>query len=284
MPTKVLLVEDNPPNLELMVYLLKAFGYETRTATDGDQGMAAVRAERPDLMLCDIQMPGRDGFSVIQEMKTDPVLAQIPVIAVTAFAMVGDQDRILAAGFDGCLVKPIDPERFVEQVEAFLSGERRKGKVATDDGSTQQRSAQIARRAASILVVDDVPNNLLLARSLLEPFGYEVLTASGGREAMELLTRRRPDLIVSDVCMDGGTGYDLLRSLKTAASLAEIPFIFLTSTMVGEKHRSQGLSLGADRYIFRPIDPETLLKEIRACLGSRADRVENPRSIQAVHG
>jgi two-component system cell cycle response regulator len=117
---RILIVEDNPANLALMEYLLRAFGHTPLVARDGDAGVAQAIAERPDLILLDLHMPKVDGFEAARRIRLEPALAGIPLIAVTASAMVGDRDRILAKGFDGYIAKPITPETFVEQVERFL--------------------------------------------------------------------------------------------------------------------------------------------------------------------
>lgn len=116
----ILIVEDNPANLALMVYLLEAFGHTARTATNGAEGVAAALAERPDLVLMDLQMPNVDGYHAAEQMRAAPELAGVPVVAVTASAMVGDRDAILARGFDGYIAKPILPEAFLQQIERFL--------------------------------------------------------------------------------------------------------------------------------------------------------------------
>jgi CheY-like chemotaxis protein len=117
---RVLIIEDNPANLELMTYLLGAFGHTVVAAEDGRQGLEAARREQPDLIVCDVQLPALDGFEVARCLKSDPRLRTTPLVAVTALAMVGDRDRVLAAGFDGYLAKPINPETFVGQMEVFL--------------------------------------------------------------------------------------------------------------------------------------------------------------------
>jgi two-component system cell cycle response regulator len=117
----MLIIEDNAANLELMTYLLDAFGHGVRVACDGVEGLEAIGAELPDVIICDVQLPRMDGFAVARHLKGDPALRTIPLVAVTALAMVGDRDRILAAGFDGYIAKPIEPEQFVRQVEAFIT-------------------------------------------------------------------------------------------------------------------------------------------------------------------
>jgi CheY-like chemotaxis protein len=124
MAARILIIEDNPTNLELMTYLLMAFGHTVLTATDGEAGVAAAHREGPDLIVCDVHLPKLDGYGVAEQLKRHPALSAIPLVAVTALAMVGDRDKVLAAGFDGYLAKPIVPETFVQEVEAFLGSQR----------------------------------------------------------------------------------------------------------------------------------------------------------------
>ncbi|MGZ5884940.1 MAG: response regulator [Burkholderiaceae bacterium] len=116
----ILIIEDNATNMELMVYLLRAFGYEPLLAYDGEAGIKLAQQELPNLIVCDVHLPKMDGYGVAAFLKADSNLSAIPVIAVTALAMVGDREKLLAAGFDGYIEKPIEPEIFVSQIEAFL--------------------------------------------------------------------------------------------------------------------------------------------------------------------
>jgi CheY-like chemotaxis protein len=121
----VLLVEDNAANLALMQYLLQASGYKILTATDGREGVVVAQRECPDVILMDLQLPIMNGYEAARLVKEVPALRGVPIIAVTAFAMVGDRDKILARGFDGYIAKPITPERFVSEVEGFIAAELR---------------------------------------------------------------------------------------------------------------------------------------------------------------
>jgi CheY-like chemotaxis protein len=122
---RFLIIEDNAANMQLMVYLLNAFGHTTLEATDGEAGLAVIQNESMDIILCDLQIPRLDGYEVARRIKTDPELKDIPLIAVTAYAMVGDRDKVLSAGFDGYISKPINPELFVGEIEVFLSPKAR---------------------------------------------------------------------------------------------------------------------------------------------------------------
>jgi CheY-like chemotaxis protein len=122
MGSRILVIEDNRMNLELMTYLLNAFGHETAVARDGEEGIETAMRIRPDLILCDLALPGLDGFGVANRLKGDAGFPRIPLIAVTASAMVGDREKVLARGFDGYIAKPITPETFVADVERYLHG------------------------------------------------------------------------------------------------------------------------------------------------------------------
>jgi CheY-like chemotaxis protein len=117
---RVLVVEDKPENLDLMAYLLRAFGHQPLVAHDGVEGLAAAHELHPDIVVMDLQMPRMDGYQAARAFKGDPELCHIPLLAVSAYAMVGDREKVLASGFDGYLTKPIDPETFVKDVERLL--------------------------------------------------------------------------------------------------------------------------------------------------------------------
>jgi two-component system cell cycle response regulator len=271
--TTILIIEDNPTNLDLMAYLLTAFGYDLLFARDGEEGLAAARQHVPDLIICDIQLPKLSGFEVSRLLKDDLRLNQIPLLAVTALAMVGDRDKVLSAGFDGYLTKPINPANFVSDVEGFLPSEKRNAIVSAHDheGSTVQ-SQQRDQRQQKILVVDNSPANIDLATSLFEPFGYEITAASGLSEALQRLNEKLPDLILSDVCMSDGTGYQLVELLKQNERFKTIPVVLITSTLSTERDRRRGLALGASEFLFRPIEPSSLLAKIEAVLERETDK------------
>lgn len=117
---RILVIEDNPENLELMRFLLQAFGHEALVGRQGEEGLAVAQREQPDLIICDIHMPQLDGYGVLARLRSDPVLRNIPCVAVTALAMLGDRTKVLDAGFDGYISKPIDPEKFTDEVASYL--------------------------------------------------------------------------------------------------------------------------------------------------------------------
>ena len=121
MNTKVLIVEDTPANMKLTTLLLEREGYQVLQAENASDGIELAREHRPGLILMDIQLPGMDGLEATRILKTDTVTCAIPVIALTAFAMKGDEDRIRAAGCDGYIAKPIQYKTFLAEVKNRLS-------------------------------------------------------------------------------------------------------------------------------------------------------------------
>lgn len=124
MSEKILLVEDNEQNRILIRQILTHQGYEVLEAADGLTGLEMARAHRPALLLLDIQMPVMNGIAVIREIRNTPGLEGVKAIAVTSFAMKGDREKAMQAGFDAYVTKPIDTRLFPEMVRQLLSGVR----------------------------------------------------------------------------------------------------------------------------------------------------------------
>jgi len=120
MKPRILLIEDNDQNRYLATFLLEIHGYEVVPAPDGPTGIELAAQVQPCLILLDIQLPQMDGYAVTRELRRNPALSGIPIVAVTSYAMLGDREKALAAGCDGYLEKPIDPDTFVADIERHL--------------------------------------------------------------------------------------------------------------------------------------------------------------------
>ena len=118
---KILIVEDNPPNMRLAIFLVESAGHSVLSATDAETGLALARDEQPNLILMDIQLAGMDGLEATVLLKRGEATRAIPVIALTALAMKGDEERIRAAGCDGYIAKPMGYQEFLATVEAHLT-------------------------------------------------------------------------------------------------------------------------------------------------------------------
>ncbi len=117
----ILIIEDNEQNLYLMRFLLEKNGFSVAEATNGEKGVKMAKETRPHIILLDIQLPEMDGYAVARELRSDTSLNGIPIIAVTSYAMVGDRERAIEAGADGYIEKPINPEKFVEQIRLYIN-------------------------------------------------------------------------------------------------------------------------------------------------------------------
>jgi two-component system cell cycle response regulator DivK len=124
MPKKVLIVEDNEDNRELVVKVLRNKGYEMVQAADGEEALEKAVAERPDLILLDISLPKLDGYEVAKRLKSMEEFQEIPIIAFTAHAMKGDREKVIIAGFEGYISKPVNVRELPEQVRSFIRGKR----------------------------------------------------------------------------------------------------------------------------------------------------------------
>lgn len=120
----ILIVDDNPVNLKLVRVLLTSHGFEVRTAADAGEAQAQLKELTPRMILMDIQLPGMDGLELTRLLKADPAMRGVIIVGLTAFAMKGDEEKMLAAGCDGYIPKPIDTRRFPEQVAQLLKTPR----------------------------------------------------------------------------------------------------------------------------------------------------------------
>jgi CheY-like chemotaxis protein len=117
---KILVIEDNEQNMYLCTFILKNHNHTVIQAYDGYAGITIAQKEMPDLIILDIQLPGLDGYAVAHELKSNSQTALIPVVAVTSFAMAGDRERVIAAGCEGYIEKPINPDTFIHEISAKL--------------------------------------------------------------------------------------------------------------------------------------------------------------------
>ncbi len=120
MKTRILLIEDNEQNRYLLTFMLETHGYAVIPASDGVLAIELAGRVLPQLILLDIQLPIMDGYAVARELRKDPALQKVPIVAVTSYAMTGDREKAIAAGCNGYIEKPINPETFVAEIERYL--------------------------------------------------------------------------------------------------------------------------------------------------------------------
>lgn len=253
-----------------MQYLLEAHAHTVVAAVTGEQAIQFALESRPDLIVMDLQLPGIDGYRALAALRAAPALASVPVVAVTSFAMVGDRDRALGAGFDHYMTKPIDPETFTTEISARLPQHLRGSKPLPREnhpgGAAEPEPA--GPYTADIVALDDSLINQTLLRTVLESHGYRIRTAFTVEGAIAAVEGERPDLVLSDVHVGRNSGIDLLTHLRGVPSLAVIPFAFLTSSA---DWQDPLLDSAATRVIYRPIEPAALLHEVDALLNHRSE-------------
>ena len=267
---RILIIEDNQDNLALMTYLLKAFGHEAQSARDGIAGLGLARCGTVDLIVCDVHLPKIDGYEIARRLRLEPAF-RTPLIAVTALAMVGDRDKVLAAGFDGYISKPIEPTTFVGEIEAYLPATNFEVSPLAAFGGFPGEGQALGTEIARILVVDDSPVNHQLTRALLAPFGYRLTFAMDAESALAHLRQADVDLVISDLHMPGDDGLALLARIRYEASWQETPVMLISSSAHGDADARRAMELGASCFLLRPIDPVLVLEAVRRSLAGAKD-------------
>ena len=206
----VLVVEDDPAAAELLTRQLVAAGYRTEVARTGNEALARALELQPAAITLDIILPEVDGWEVITRLKSDERTSAIPIVVVS---VVDNPELGLALGAIDYFVKPVEAKELVERLNRFNF----KG-----------------RKELKVLVVDDEPANRTWLAEALEPAGFTVLPASGGRQAIELAKSAKPDLVVLDLMMPEVTGYDVVEALRADESTRETPIMVLTASNLSE--------------------------------------------------
>jgi PAS domain S-box-containing protein len=244
----VLIVDDSPANLKVARVALETEGYEVRTANDGEEAWRALSGFAPQVILMDLQMPGLDGFELTRRIKADPEKRNIRIIAVTAYAMIGDRERALAAGCDDYIAKPIDPIELPKQVASHLI-----------------LHSSVTPTAKPILVIDDNPTTRKLIRVALESDGHRVSEAGDARTALDWIDRHRPRLILQDLVLPDMDGIELVKRLHTKPNSRDVPILCL-SGFLARIDDAKLLKDGFSALLVKPIDPIQLLEIVRVHL------------------
>lgn len=222
----ILVIEDDPSAVRLLREYLEASGYSVRIASTGEAGIAAALAQQPAAIVLDVLLPGVDGWEVLRRLKADDRVQDVPVVIVT---VVEEREVGLALGAVDYLVKPINREALLGCLARFVSA---------DD------STGVAKR---VLVVDDEPAALTLIRRALEPEGVVVVTAQGGREALEWAEHGQlVDLVICDLVMPDVDGFAVISALKQNPRTAGLPIVVCTAHDLSpeQKERLNGKILG----------------------------------------
>jgi adenylate cyclase len=257
---KILVVEDVEFNRDLLVQLLED-EYEVLTAVDGAAGIEMTERDRPDLGLMDLSLPVVDGWEATRRIKASPDLKTIPVIALTAHAMQGDEEKARASGCDDYLSKPIDETQLLEKIRALLA-EGRPGHAGQNEAGTVKRAMDKRPR---VLIVDDEPYNVDLLEQELELLDCDTVSAQDGRKALQALEAQPIDLVLLDIVMPKLDGISVLRQIKSDPDLRAIPVIMISASSDLDSI-VRCIELGAEDYLPKPFERVVLHARVGACL------------------
>ena len=243
----VLVVDDDPTACDLMRRFLAKEGFDVVTAKDGEEGLRLARKLTPSLITLDVLMPGLDGWSVLQQLQSDPQLAAIPVVMLT---ILDEKNKGYALGASDFVTKPIDRERLRTLLAKYRS-----------DKADQR-----------VLLVEDHEATRQFLRRMLIGEGCQVTEAENGRVALERLAEIRPDLILLDLIMPEMDGFEFLAELRKTPASREIPVVVVTAAdLTEEDHRR--LNVGVERVLDKAAySRDELLEELRNLVAHYAGR------------
>lgn len=270
MSARVLVVDDILPNVKLLEAKLTSEYYDVLTATSGMEALEKVEAEKPDIVLLDVMMPGMDGFEVCTKIKDNPVMAHIPVVMVTALTDIADKVRGLEAGADDFLSKPINDVALMSRVRSLvrlkmaLDEWRIRENTANQLGVVEQSSNVMSESVekANILLIEDKNFEAEKIGVSLDDDNHHIVVVESGIEAMEQIVKHDFDVIIVSINMDHEDGLRLCSHLRSNEKTRLVPII-----MIAEDHDmkkiAHGLEIGAHDYIMRPIEKNELIARVR---------------------
>ena len=282
MTARVLVVDDILSNVKLLEAKLSAEYFEVITASNGEQALARIAAEMPDIVLLDVMMPGMDGFEVCRRIKANTKTTHIPVIMVTALDQPSDRVTGLHAGADDFLTKPVDDTALFARVRSLV-----RLKMMTDELRMREETGQSmglsdagetlfeADPTGRILVVEDRPESVAWFRAALESKN-KVADVSNFDEALVLSRGGDFDLIVVSLGIRAFDGLRLCSHLRSLAEIRNTPILVLVSE--GENRKlAQALDMGVNDYLMRPVDRNELMARVKTQLRKKryADKLRH---------
>jgi CheY-like chemotaxis protein len=240
----VLVVDDDPVARDILQNFLESEGYTVATAVDGEDGLHKARELRPALITLDVIMPRSDGWTVLQSLKEDPELADIPVLMVS---IVDDKHKGFSLGVADYMTKPVDRKRLLVMLERY----------------------KLDGKGGSVLIVEDDASTRQLMRRVFVSEGWRVREAFNGKVGLEMVEAEVPELIILDLVMPELDGFEFVEGLKAIPAAAAVPVVVVTGADLSDEDRHR-LSGGVERIIQKPANGAMpLLAEVRQFVGAR---------------
>lgn len=269
----ILVIDDNAMNLDSTQDLLEHAGIYVLTAENALNGIQIMKEKQPDLVLLDLLMPHMDGFEAARIIKADPEIQTIPLLAFTALATNEDREKALQAGCQDVILKPISTETFLFTIQSYL-GNIEFNEVKLNPSAIKAMPPAVSSLSPSqerphrILIVDDNPMNVDILKDATTAIGQVAIPATSGLEALKLLEKEKPDLILLDIMMPEMNGYEVMDLLKKQSETANIPVIII-SALDRTEDRVQGLLKGSQDYITKPFELVEVQARVSAALRTK---------------
>ncbi|MBI2187145.1 MAG: response regulator [Acidobacteria bacterium] len=238
----ILIVEDDPRARDLLTTHLTREGYDVVHAADGAEGVRKARESRPFAIVLDILLPLKSGWDVLSELKASPATTSIPVVIVS---VVDDELRGFSLGAAAYLTKPVSRVELIAAVRNL------------------SLTTKVRSRRVQILIVDDDPPARDLVVAAFDPYGFQLLTATSGREALRIITEAHPDLVVLDLMMPDVSGFEVVDAMRADPATAEIPVVILSAKDLSQEERERLDGQVTARLDKRGLSPQQLLTELR---------------------
>ncbi|MBZ0149148.1 MAG: response regulator, partial [Pseudorhodoplanes sp.] len=264
---RLLVVEDNPAERMSITELLGHDDIEIATVETGSEALRTLREKSWDCVVLDLKLPDMSGFEVLERIREDTELAELPVVVFTGRELSAEEDATLHTMARSIVVKGVEsPERLLDETALFLH------RIVTDLPPEKQRMLERLNSSdedlvgRTALLVDDDARNIFALSSVLERRGMKVLTATTGREAIELV-ESTPDvaIVLMDIMMPEMDGYQTIGAIRERPSYRRLPIVALTAkAMKGDREKC--LDAGASDYLAKPVNTEQLLSALRMWL------------------
>lgn len=260
---RVLIIEDNQPNMDLLAYLLSAFGHQPLCAYDGVEGVELARDALPDLIVCDLHLPRLDGYGVVRLLKDDPATRAIPILAASALPVSDGGAALRAAGFDGHLPKSLEPDALIPSLETWLAPHQRGIAPGGHDSTGAGQDAETVPGARRLLLLDAAPDNCGLAASIATHLGYAVTIASTPAQA-DACAGLPFDLLLCDLGDPAAHAGALLAA--AARHWPTLPMVAIRSADSDAVAPEVAARHPAPVLLAHPLEPERLAAALAAAL------------------
>lgn len=272
----ILIIDDDLTVRKLISFNLRKKGYQVLEAGGPGEGFTFLDTSKVDLVLCDVGMEEMDGFTFCQKVREIEKYRVMPFIFVTAKSSLEDKETAMRVGGDDIITKPFDVQELLIKMQALL----RRADIYKTYGAKKSMEKSVAEETPCILLVDDDISLVKLFQYNLTRAGFECMTANSVAEAMEVIKKNVPDIIISDIMMPKQDGYEFRRLLQEDPELKSIPFIFLTSKG-NEDDILDGYNLGITDYVIKTQGPRVVVAKVTAIIKSLGK--ERQRVVSELH-